>query len=539
MSEPIVSIVNVEKFYGNNKVVNNLNMNIEEGEFLTMLGPSGCGKTTTLRMIAGFEDATSGIIKVENERVENKEPYERNVNTVFQNYALFPHMTVYENIAYGLNIKKVPKDEVKQRVKEMLELVQLKGFEKRKPDQMSGGQKQRVAIARALVNRPRVLLLDEPLGALDLKLRKQMQVELKRLQRKLKTTFIYVTHDQEEALTMSDRIAIMNGGNLEQIGTPDEIYEKPKTKFVAGFIGESNILEGVVTKIENGRLSIGAECGNIETYDDGFSVNETLYVSVRPENMKYSKIPIEGFSLVGSVKDHIYVGALIKTIVVLSNGDEIKFSRFPNEEVLKENEVVYLYWDENSGVPIKREDDKLSWFIRENAKGGNHMKRGRAIVQTIEVKKSKKKIKSKVAPIISMVGPIAFWLSVFVIIPLIYVAFMSFMKRGTYGGISYEFTLSNYKTIFDPLYFKVITNSIKIALTSSIICILIGYPFAYFLSSQPPARRGIFIMLIMIPFWTSSLVRTYSWVILLHASGILNSFLLSIGVNRCTTSATI
>ena len=267
MSEPIVSIVNVEKFYGDNKVVKNLNMNIEEGEFLTMLGPSGCGKTTTLRMIAGFEDATSGIIKVENERVEDKEPYERNVNTVFQNYALFPHMTVFDNIAYGLNIKKVPKAEVKERVTEMLELVQLTGFEKRKPAQMSGGQKQRVAIARALVNRPKVLLLDEPLGALDLKLRKQMQVELKRLQRKLKTTFVYVTHDQEEALTMSDRIAIMNGGYLEQIGTPDEIYEHPKTKFVASFIGESNILEGVVTKIENGKLTIAAECGNIQTED--------------------------------------------------------------------------------------------------------------------------------------------------------------------------------------------------------------------------------------------------------------------------------
>ena len=370
MGEPIVSIVNVEKFYGKNKVVNNLNMNIEEGEFLTMLGPSGCGKTTTLRMIAGFEDATTGIIKVENERVEDKEPYERNVNTVFQNYALFPHMTVYENIAYGLNIKKVPKNEVKERVEEILELVQLKGFEKRKPDQMSGGQKQRVAIARALVNRPKVLLLDEPLGALDLKLRKQMQVELKRLQRKLKTTSVYVTHDQEEALTMSDRIAIMNGGNLEQIGTPDEIYEKPKTKFVAGFIGESNILEGVVTKIENGRLEIAAECGNIQTYDEGFKVNETLYVSIRPENMKYSKTPVEGFSLVGCVKDHIYVGALIKTIVALSNGDEIKINRLPSEEQIKENEVVYLYWDDKSGVPIKRQDDKLVGLLEKTQREG-------------------------------------------------------------------------------------------------------------------------------------------------------------------------
>ena len=370
MKEPIVSIVNVEKFYGDNKVVKKLNMNIEEGEFLTMLGPSGCGKTTTLRMIAGFEDATAGIIKVENERVEDKEPYERNVNTVFQNYALFPHMTVFDNIAYGLNIKKVPKAEIKERVTEMLELVQLTGFEKRKPSQMSGGQKQRVAIARALVNRPKVLLLDEPLGALDLKLRKQMQVELKRLQRKLKTTFVYVTHDQEEALTMSDRIAIMNGGYLEQIGTPDEIYEHPKTKFVASFIGESNILEGVVTEIKNGKLTIAAESGIIEAEDHGFSINETLYVSIRPENMKYSKTPIKGFSLPGVVKDHIYVGSIIKTIVVLSNGHEIKVNRFPNSEKLKENDVVYLYWDEKGAVPIKRHDDKLVDLLDKRQKEG-------------------------------------------------------------------------------------------------------------------------------------------------------------------------
>lgn len=370
MKEPIVSIVNVEKFYGDNKVVKKLNMNIEEGEFLTMLGPSGCGKTTTLRMIAGFEDATSGIIKVENERVEDKEPYERNVNTVFQNYALFPHMTVFDNIAYGLKIKKVSKAEIKERVNEMLELVQLTGFEKRKPSQMSGGQKQRVAIARALVNRPKVLLLDEPLGALDLKLRKQMQVELKRLQRKLKTTFVYVTHDQEEALTMSDRIAIMNGGYLEQIGTPDEIYEHPKTKFVASFIGESNILEGVVTQIKNGNLTIAAESGTIQVEDHDFSINETLYVSIRPENMKYSKTPVEGFSLPGVVKDHIYVGSIIKTIVVLSNGHEIKVNRFPDSEKLKENDVVYLYWDKKGAVPIKRHDDKLVDLLDKKQKEG-------------------------------------------------------------------------------------------------------------------------------------------------------------------------
>lgn len=210
MGKNIVELTGVNKIYGTNHVVKDLTLTVEEGEFLTLLGSSGCGKTTTLRMIAGFEEPTTGSIKVEGEAIEEKEPYERDVNTVFQSYALFPHKTIYDNIAYGLKMKKVPKKEIAERVKEMMELVQLEGFEKRYPNQLSGGQKQRVAIARALINRPKVLLLDEPLGALDLKLRKQMQLELKRLQKKLNITFIYVTHDQEEALTMSDRIAIMH-----------------------------------------------------------------------------------------------------------------------------------------------------------------------------------------------------------------------------------------------------------------------------------------------------------------------------------------
>lgn len=248
MSKPIVSMMGVEKWYGKNHVVKNMNINIAEGEFLTLLGPSGCGKTTTLRMISGFELPTEGVIRVEGERVEKKEPYQRDVNTVFQNYALFPNMNVFDNVAYGLKVKKVPKDEIKKRVNKMLKVVQLEGFGKRRITQMSGGQKQRVAIARALINEPKVLLLDEPLGALDLKLRKQMQIELKRLQKKLGITFVYVTHDQEEALTMSDRIAIINKGVLEQIDTPANIYQHPKTKFVADFIGESNIFDACVVE---------------------------------------------------------------------------------------------------------------------------------------------------------------------------------------------------------------------------------------------------------------------------------------------------
>ncbi|HET7616063.1 MAG TPA: polyamine ABC transporter ATP-binding protein, partial [Bacillales bacterium] len=240
----MVQLENLTKQFGSHTAVGNLKLNIESGEFLTLLGPSGCGKTTTLRMIAGFEKPTSGTVRIGGEEVNRVEPYKREVNTVFQSYSLFPHMNVYENVAFGLKMKKVGKQEISDRVTNALKMVQLEGFRDRSVKQLSGGQQQRIAIARAIVNNPKVLLLDEPLGALDLKLRKQMQIELKRLQQSLGITFIYVTHDQEEALTMSDRIVVMNGGEIEQIGKPKEIYERPVSRFVAGFIGETNIFEG-------------------------------------------------------------------------------------------------------------------------------------------------------------------------------------------------------------------------------------------------------------------------------------------------------
>ncbi len=364
----IVDIKGVNKIYGTNHVVKDLNLLVEEGEFLTLLGSSGCGKTTTLRMIAGFEKPTTGSITVEGEPIEDKEPYERNVNTVFQSYALFPHMTIYDNVAYGLRMKKVPKKEIKERVLKMLEMVQLSGFEKRYPSQLSGGQKQRVAIARALINRPKVLLLDEPLGALDLKLRKQMQLELKRLQKKLNITFIYVTHDQEEALTMSDRIAIMHDGVMDQIGSPTEIYERPATKFVATFIGETNVFDGTIRSIEGGKAVIGIEngevtsSGSVEEGDGkntGFAVNEFVTVSVRPEKMHFSPKPVEGFTVPAVVRDYIYVGSVLKCIAVLPNGNEIKMEKLAGEELPPIGEKVFICWEPEDAVLIHSLDNRF------------------------------------------------------------------------------------------------------------------------------------------------------------------------------------
>ena len=358
MNNPIITLEGVEKRFGNNHVVKNMNLEIAEGEFLTLLGPSGCGKTTTLRMIAGFEEASSGIIKVEGERIEDKEPFQRNVNTVFQNYALFPHMTVFQNVAYGLTIKKVPKKEIEERVTEMLHLVQLDGYEKRKPDALSGGQKQRVAIARELVNKPKVLRLDEPLGALDLKLRKQMQIELKRLQKKLGITFIYVTHDQEEALTMSDRIAVMRDGRIEQLATPMEIYEHPITRFVAGFIGESNIFDGKVVKNDGGLLTVETDAGNILVNGEDFSAGEEMHVSIRSEYLEISTSPVDGFSVEGNVKDFIYQGSVVKTAIDLPNGQEVKYSRFEQDHSVKPGERVYVYWRPEKAVAIKKTEQE-------------------------------------------------------------------------------------------------------------------------------------------------------------------------------------
>jgi spermidine/putrescine transport system ATP-binding protein len=311
-----ITLENVTKRFGKVEAVKSVALEIREGEFFSLLGPSGCGKTTTLRMIGGFEQPDEGRILLRGADVTNTPPNRRNVNMVFQHYALFPHMSIGENIAFGLRLKKVPKGEQRDRVAEMLRVIHLGGLEKRKPAQLSGGQQQRVALARALINRPAALLLDEPLGALDVKLRKDMQLELKRIQHELGTTFVYVTHDQEEALAMSDRIGVMNEGVVEQIGAPREIYEHPATAFVADFIGSLNALDFRVDEIADGRLvsRVSATERLVVAGADGQRPGDSLKLAVRPERVRIDlaerPAPEDGSRLEGVVADVVYLGSV-------------------------------------------------------------------------------------------------------------------------------------------------------------------------------------------------------------------------------------
>ena len=293
----IVSLRDIVVEFDGQRILDGLNLDIHDKEFVTLLGPSGCGKTTTLRLIAGFLEPNAGQVLLKGQDITGVPPYKRPVNTVFQKYALFPHLNVFENVAFGLRLKKMDEETIRRKVRDMLEVVGLKGFERRSIGQMSGGQQQRVAIARSLVNEPEILLLDEPLGALDLKLRKEMQLELKRLQREMNITFIYVTHDQEEALTMSDTVVVMNGGKVQQIGTPEDIYNEPKNAFVADFIGDSNIVDGVMHR----DFLVSFSGVQFPCVDRGFAREQSVQVVVRPEDIEVVS-PVEG-QLVGVVND--------------------------------------------------------------------------------------------------------------------------------------------------------------------------------------------------------------------------------------------
>ena len=356
MSKELIRLRDLCMAFDDELVLDHINLYINDSEFLTLLGPSGCGKTTTLRIIGGFTTPTSGDVTFDGVRINDVPPHKRRVNTVFQKYALFPHLNVFENVAFGLRIAKVPQKEIEQRVTEMLEIVSLKGFEKRKPDQLSGGQQQRVAIARALVNRPEVLLLDEPLGALDLRLRKDMQNELKRIQQQLGITFIYVTHDQEEALAMSDTVVVMDKGRIQQIGTPEDIYNEPKNAFVADFIGESNILDGIM------RADYVVEFfgRKFRCLDHGFAKDEPVDVVIRPEDVDI--VPPDSGHLCGTVTSVTFKGVHYDTIVDFKGfkwliqttdlhrpGEYIGIRLTPNDiHVMKKSEYSGMFGDYSS-----------------------------------------------------------------------------------------------------------------------------------------------------------------------------------------------
>lgn len=394
MAEVSLELKEIKKsFTEGEAVLDNISLEISKGEFITLLGSSGCGKTTTLRIIAGLEQPDAGSVWLDGREVTGLEPNQRDVNTVFQNYALFPHMNVAENIGYGLKLKKVPKSEIRKKVSQMLELVQLEGYEKRKPSELSGGQKQRVAIARALVNNPKVLLLDEPLGALDLQLRRAMQIELKHLQKKLGITFIYITHDQEEAINMSDRIAVMRDGRIEQIGTPDEIYNHPKTSYVATFVGNANILHGAaeriqgenaIVKIGNDRVIVKLETSQQDTGGKQYlSAGEKVTLAVRSENILLQETAVIGDTgtdyrdavdisvadgsldahnknsvsgLQATVTEKNFAGGQLRVTLKLSDGTQLIASRYGIDASVAEGQTVRCSFLPTDAVLVDRED---------------------------------------------------------------------------------------------------------------------------------------------------------------------------------------
>lgn len=351
----IVKLDNVSKKFNDSYVIKDVSLDIYEGEFITLLGPSGCGKTTILRMISGLERVSSGKVFIDNKDVTDTDPTKREVNTIFQNFALFPKMTVYENVAFGLRMQKRPDDEIKSRVSKVIKLVKLEGYEDRYPAELSGGQQQRVAIARGIIMNPKVLLLDESLCSLDLKLKKSMQIELKRIQKKLGITFIYVTHAQDEALSMSDRVAIINKGVIEQLGTPSEIYMDPKTVFVANFIGEANIVEGEIKKQKDDIIDVSILDGTVISIktNDTFKKGEIVKVIIRPEDVKISVNKLTD-SITGVITDYIYGGENTKLILDLYDGKYSLKTSVTDEEKYETGDTVYIKFEEKYIVALRK-----------------------------------------------------------------------------------------------------------------------------------------------------------------------------------------
>ena len=355
----ILQLEDIHKRFGDTQVLNGIDLQVRQGEFITLLGSSGCGKTTTLRIIAGLETPDEGRVLLEGKDMARTEPNKRDVNTVFQNYALFPHMNVEQNVGYALKIRRRDKEEIRSEVKRMLELVQLEGYEKRMPSELSGGQRQRVAIARAVINQPKLLLLDEPLGALDLQLRRQMQQELKRLQKKLGLTFIYITHDQEEALNMSDRIAVMKDGRFQQVGTPGEVYDSPRTAYVAQFVGSANIVRGRAGERAGEGVSFENEDGRGEFLPRGktFAPGDPVVLAIRGEQAQVERAAggQQGPGLYGTVKEKSFSGGMLRICVELAGGQEFICSRHGIDSELVPGDRARVFWQPEQPCPVEEE----------------------------------------------------------------------------------------------------------------------------------------------------------------------------------------
>ena len=506
MSKELIRLSNCTMSFDDEVVLDNINLYFNDKEFLTLLGPSGCGKTTMLRIIGGFLKPTKGDVFFDGVRINDVPPNKRMVNTVFQKYALFPHLNVFENVAFGLRIKredgkKLSEKEISDRVLEMLEVVSLKGFENRDVSSLSGGQQQRVAIARALVNRPKVLLLDEPLGALDMRLRKDMQIELKRIQQAMDITFIYVTHDQEEALAMSDTVVVMDGGVIQQIGTPESIYNEPTNAFVADFIGESNIIDGHM--LEDCYVEIYGR--KFKCLDKGFAPNEPVDVVIRPEDIDI--VPPEQGRITGTVTSITFKG-MFYDIIVDFGGFKWLIQTTDFHDIGKSIGILI----EPDGIHVMKKSTYSGMFGDYSSYSEEYDVLSNADIEAEDERGSGKHFSI----------PYVVWMAIFVIAPLVIVVVYAFTAADG------SFTFSNYENILD--YSAVFGRSFLLAIIATLICLLIGYPVSYALSKEGPRFQKIALMLIMLPMWMNFLLRTYAWMSILENTGLLNKLLSAIGL---------
>ena len=515
------------KNYGEVRALYDVDLSVQKGEFFTLLGPSGCGKTTLLRIIAGLEMVDNGKVLIGGKDCTDTPANKRPVNTVFQSYAMFPHLTVLENVCFGLISRKIPKAQAIEKAKATLDLVQLVGFDSRKPSQLSGGQRQRVALARALANEPEILLLDEPMSALDAKLRIQVQVELRQIQQRLEKTFIMVTHDQQEALTVSDRLAVMEVGQIAQFGQVRDVYDHPRTEFVADFLQTENFIEATRT----GKNRVKTTVGEFEL--DREIPWESGKLSVRPENLKLSEAGKGNFQ--SKVTTLIYKGCYQKLILEnglsmevdmshsLKEGDNISIKVAPESWIILQQAIIQRMKGGKTGLMSLKSGEKKP----ELPDDAIDPVTGRFEVEDVAFGEKKKRIIHNGALVdanalnrrsVSFVAPGLIWLAIFLIIPCLSLFLVSFASRGDYGQVEWQLTFDNLKRLAGFGFFGwsadnllILWRSILVAIITTFLCVLLSYPLAFFLASRSSRTRILWLTFLLVPFWTNLVIRTYAW----------------------------